>query len=305
MAEWALSDIRTKTRQLSGRLSVSELSNQQVDDEINWYFQFEFPAEVKLNRNYTLHEFNTSAGIQDYAFPANFTNFVPAATIDRRELLFFQNPDKFYKDNPENVSRFSTWTGDGATVAFSNTYANNVPILAGSVIVDDTVEVFTDTDNGDGTGTLTGDKTGTGSINYTTGVLSVTFNTAPVNNQVIQASFIQYRAGFPVSVLMFDNQFRFFPIPDKAYRVRMKAWQLAYVKPVTGANKTTFTLATDKPLQEEWGPAIAFGASRRIASNFGEMDRYSELTALYKEQINYILTRTHIDLESTRTLPMF
>ena len=301
MAEWTLSAIRTKTRQVSGRLSLSEMPNDEVDEYINKYFQFEFPAEVKLNRNYTLHTFNTTANTQDYAFPSAFTNFVPEASIDRRGIVFYQDPDKFYQENPSNVSRFSTWTGDGATTGFSNTYTANIPILPGTVLVDDTVEVFSD----NGAGILTGNLTGTGTVNYTTGLISVTFNTAPTDGQVIQSSFIYYKAGFPTSVLMYDNQFTFFPVPDKAYRFRIKAWSLSYVKPVTGANKQVFTLSGDKPLQEEWGPSIAYGAARRIASDYGEMDRYQELTALYKEQINYILTRTHIDLESSRALPMF
>jgi len=301
MATWTLSEIRNKTRQLSGRLSVTELNNNQLDEYINKYFQYEFPAEVKLNRNYTLHSFNTSANTQDYAFPANFTNFVPEATIDRKELLFYQEPDKFYAENPENIQRFSQWTGDGATVAFSNTFANNVPILAGSVIVDDTVEVFTD----NGSGVLTGSLGGSGTVDYTTGAIAVTFNTAPTNGQVIQASFIQYRAGMPTAVLMFDNQFRFFPIPDRAYRFRIKAWSLSTVNAADGTIGILFSDPGDRPLQDEWGPAIALGAARRIVSDHAEMDRYAELSALYKEQIDYILTRTHIDLGSTRVLPMF
>ena len=301
MATWTLSEIRNKTRQLSGRLSVTELNNNQLDEYINKYFQYEFPAEVKLNRNYTLHSFNTSANTQDYTFPANFTNFVPEATIDRKELLFYQEPDKFYAENPENIQRFSQWTGDGATVAFSNTFANNVPILAGSVIVDDTVEVFTD----NGSGVLTGSLGGSGTVDYTTGAIAVTFNTAPTNGQVIQASFIQYRAGMPTAVLMFDNQFRFFPIPDRAYRFRIKAWSLSTVNAADGTIGILFSDPGDRPLQDEWGPAIALGAARRIVSDHAEMDRYAELSALYKEQIDYILTRTHIDLGSTRVLPMF
>jgi hypothetical protein len=301
MAEWNLAEIRKKVRRVSGRLSVAELSNNQVDDYINKYFQFEFPAEVKLNRNYVTHEFNTMANVEDYAFPSNYTNFVPEATIDRRQILLYQDPDKFNTENPYNISRFSTWTGDGATVGFSSTFSNNVPIQAGSVVVDDTVEVFSD----DGSGTLTGDQGGTGTVNYTTGLISVTFNTAPTSGQVIQPSFTQYIAGTPVSVLMFNNTFKFYPIPDRAYRFRIKAWSLLYVKPASGSNKLAFEFSDDKPLQEEWGPAIAFGAARRIASDFGEMARYAELTTLYKEQIDYILTRTHIDLESTRALPMF
>lgn len=298
---WTLAEIRQKTRQLSGRLSVSELSNSQIDEYINKYFQFEFPAEVKLNRNYVIHEFNTTANTQNYAFPGDYTNFVPEATLDRRSIEFYQDPDAFFRDNPENVARFSTWTGDGSTTTFTNTYSNNAPIIPGTVLVDDTVEVFSD----DGEGVLTGDASGTGTVTYLTASISVTFNTAPTDGQVIQASFIPYKAGFPTSVLMFNNQFKFFTIPDKAYRFRVKAWSLLYVKPSSGANKTSFTTGDDKPLQEEWGPAIAFGAARRISSDFGDMERYGELTMLYKEQIDYILTRTHIDLESSRSLPMF
>lgn len=56
---WQLSDIRRKVRQVSGRLSSNELSTQQVDQYINNYYQYTFPAEVKLDRKYTYYEFNT------------------------------------------------------------------------------------------------------------------------------------------------------------------------------------------------------------------------------------------------------
>lgn len=301
MAEWDLTAVRQKTRQLSGHLSEAELSNDDIDNYINRYLQFEFPAEVKLNRNYSFYEVNTTANTQSIDFSSAYTNFVPEATIDRKEINFYQNPDKFYAQNPEQVSRFSTWTGDGATAVFANTYSNNTPIKSGSVYVDDTVEVFTD----DGLGVLTGDQGGTGTVNYTTGAISVTFNTAPTSGQTIQSSFITMTTGEPTAVLMWDNQFTFYPVPDKAYRFRVKAWSLNIVKPATGSNKQTMTLATDKPLLEEWGLAWSFGASRRIVEDFGETDRYAELTMLYKEQIQYILARTCIDLESTRALPMW
>jgi len=299
---WQLSDIRTNVRQISGRLSTTETSNTQIDDYINKYFQYEFPAAVKLNRNYTQYEFNTLYGQRDYNFSDNYTNFVPDATLDRVAIDIYQNPNQFYAETPESVSRFTTWTGDGATVAFANTYSGNVPICPGSVMVDDTVEVFVD----NGLGVLVSNLGGVGgTVNYATGAVSVTFITAPLLGQSIQTSLIQYEIGTPGAVLMFDNKFTFYPVPDKAYRFRINAWSILIVKPVVGANKTYFTLATDRPLHDEWGPAIALGASRRIAIAFGEMDKYQELTALYKEQISLILTRTCIDLESTRALPLF
>lgn len=301
MATWTLSNIRQKTRQLSGRLSLTEMSNTELDDYINQYLQYEFPAEVKLNRNNTIYEFNTERYVNNYDFSVDYTNFVPEATMDYTPLIFCQNPDEFYALNSITITKIAQWTGDGVTTAFSNTFSDNTPIQAGSVLVDDLTEVFTD----DGEGILSGSLGGTGSVNYVTGAISVNFASAPDSGQEIWASFIQSTVGKPTIVLMFNNKFTFYPLPDMAYRFRIKAWSLFLVKPATGDPTTSFSDPSDRPLLDEWGPSIAFGAARRICSDYGELDRYMELTQLYKEQIRYILTRTHIDLESTRALPMF
>jgi hypothetical protein len=75
-------------------------------------------------------------------------------------------------------------TGTGAlkTFAVALTYK---PMIAGSLSITDTVEIFTD--NGDGT--LTGDAGGTGTINYTTGVGSVTFKSNVGLGQDIEADY--------------------------------------------------------------------------------------------------------------------
>ncbi len=67
-------------------------------------------------------------------------------------------------------------SGNGVTTTFVINIAN-LPISAGSLIVSDGVENFTD--NGDGT--LTGDQGGTAVVNYVTGIATVNFNAAPAN----------------------------------------------------------------------------------------------------------------------------
>jgi hypothetical protein len=67
-------------------------------------------------------------------------------------------------------------TGDGSTAAYTDTL-EGAPLEPGSVVVDDGVEAFAD----DGFGTLTGDGGGSGTINYETGAISVTFDTDVVN----------------------------------------------------------------------------------------------------------------------------
>lgn len=75
-------------------------------------------------------------------------------------------------------------TGDGATTTFSATLKYR-PVKAGSVTVTDGVETFTD--NGDGT--LTGDQGGSGTVNYDTGEISVTFANAPASGAQILADY--------------------------------------------------------------------------------------------------------------------
>jgi len=74
--------------------------------------------------------------------------------------------------------------GNGTLTAFAGNFAN-VPVQPFSVSITDTVEVFTD----DGFGNLSGDLGGSGTLNYSTGAFSVTFTTAPITAQNIEADY--------------------------------------------------------------------------------------------------------------------
>jgi hypothetical protein len=297
MATWNLSQIRQKVRQVTGRLSPSELTNSQVDNYINQYYQFTFPAEVKLERQHTYYEFLTSANQSIYTFDGtNYTNVEPPATLDNLSLNYYQDPARFEAENPYQFSRLTPWTGDGVTVAF-NTTVTGFPILPDSVIITDNIETFEDTNINWTTSNVvvTGDLGGTATINYSTGVINVSFNTAPPDGQLIYLSYIVFAAGRPTAVLFYNNQFKFFTPPDTVYRFKMKAYLV--VSPLVNA--------TDMPVLPQWGPAIAYGASRDIHSDFGEMQQYQEVTQLYNEQIDYVMTRTDQNLLNTRAAPFF
>jgi len=84
---WALSDLIRKVRQVTGRLSSNELSTPKVDEYINNYYQYEFPAEVKLDRQHTFYEFLTVPLQQDYDFPnETFTNVEPFLYLNQRPM---------------------------------------------------------------------------------------------------------------------------------------------------------------------------------------------------------------------------
>lgn len=306
MANWSLSEIRQKVRQVSGRYSPQELSNEQLDEYINKYYQYTFPADTKLERIHTYYEFLTVANQQSYDFPSGYINFEPPASVDRLSVLWYQDPASFYENNIQNVSRQTIGTGDGATTLFTAT-ASSFPILPASAVVTDDTEVFQDT-NTDFTAspvTITGSLGGSATLNYDTGALSVTFNTAPASGQNIYFSYIQFQAGMPTAVLLYNNQFTFYPVPDTAYRIKMKAYANNLVLTSAGATLAEFTNATDTPLLNEWGPCIAYGTARDIHADYGELEAYGQVTALYKEQLAYILRRTHQNLLNTRSQPNF
>lgn len=294
---WTLADIRQKVRQVTGRLTPGELSNDALDDYINKYYTYTFPAELKLDKKHTYYEFLTTPNQAWYNFPnTTFTNVESPATIDNLEMLWYQDPASFYNQNPQQVSRETAWSGNGAITNFTTT-VTGFPILPGSLVITDNTEVFEDTSQTWTTSNvnITGSLGGTSTINYNTGSVSVTFNTAPTNGQSIYLSYILFNPGRPVAVLYYNNQFEFFPPPDTAYRFKVKAYE------IVGA----LVNATDTPELSEWGPCIAYGTCRDIFADYGEMDSYAEVTVLYKEQLAYVLRRTNQNLLNTRSQPNF
>jgi hypothetical protein len=297
MSTWTLAELRAKVRKVTGRLTPGELSNADLDNYINQYYEYTFPAELKLERKHTYYEFLTEANTAFYTIPkALYTNYEPPASIDRLSILWYQDPAPFFENNPQQIQRSTPWTGDGATVTF-NTTITQFPIQPDSLVITDNTETFEDGNTTWTTANVSffGDLGGLAVINYSTGAITVTFATAPANGQLIYLSFIQFKAGRPTAVLMYNNQFQFFPPPDTAYRFRVKAYEMpnAFVNP------------TDRPDLDQWGPCIAYGAARDILSDLGEMDVYAEVNVLYKEQLAYVLRRTNQNLLNTRAAPNF
>lgn len=90
--------------------------------------------------------------------------------------------------NYTTVSGEVLGTGDGATVTFSGTLAfkgSGARRTCFAISVTDGTETFTDDYNG----VLTGSAGGTGTINYATGAISVTFNAAVANSQNVTVDY--------------------------------------------------------------------------------------------------------------------
>jgi|ERR1051325_4698538 hypothetical protein len=294
-------DIKDKVRLITGRLSSDQMSDTELDMRINNYLHYEFPAEFKLETNLVPYSFLTVKGQQNYALPENFTNFVPPFyingldfsyyggtywnsginNINQYGLNYFFNPSVYYQSVGQYFSRNIWRTGDGVTTGFSQA-AQNFGILPESVIITDNVETFTD----NGLGILTGSLGGMGTVNYLDGSINVTFASPPAVGAQIWLTFVQYQSGQPQQILNFNGFFKLYPVPDNVYKVQMVGYQMPAI----------LVDANDTPKLQEWGPCIAYGTARTIFADYGELDRYGEITALYKEQVKYVNRR---DIQNT------
>lgn len=297
MATWTLSDIRSKVRKVTGRFSESQLSNSDLDDYINRFYQYTFPAEVKLEKKLVDYTFVTTENQAYYDMPeATYTNFEPPATCNNLSMNWYQDPTYFKSNNPLQYTFLKPWTGDGTTTSYSYT-VQAFPIYPGTLTVTDNTETFRDTNEtwSETDQSITGSAGGTLTVNYSTGVVTVAFNAAPANGQLIYLNYVLFQPGRPQAILMYDSRFQLYPVPDQAYIISMQSYAVV----------SALTNPTDSPDLPEWGPAIAYGASRDLFADYGETDAYAETTALYREQINYILTRTTQNLSNQRSVPQF
>ncbi len=159
------------------------------------------------------------------------------------------------------ISDEGVGTGDATEVTFSTTLANT-PVVAGTVIVTDATETFTD----GGDGTLTGGAGGSGTINYNTGALSVTFNTAPAAAQDVTAGY-DYFAGASAN---FEGDF---------------ATPTVTIIPTDGSEVPTTSLWINLQFDED---------VEVLEATFDEVDVLAELYAVGVGQ--YMLARTSLEM---------
>lgn len=297
MAKWTLGDIREKVRHITGRFSPDEISNNELDKFINDYYQLTFPQEVRLESKQTFYEFLTQPNQSYYEQPLElYSSFSPKATCNNFPLIWYQDPNIFYQESRFQYIFTKPWVGNGTTTTFS-VQTQGFPIMPATLTISSLNETFEDTNINWTTDniTLIGSQKGAATVNYATGYISVTFYNAPINLEPIHVNYVLFSPRRPLSILCFNNKFQLFPVPDQVYKIRMQASQI--VKPLV--------LSSDTPELNEWGLCIAYGASREIFSSFGEMEAYAEISALYQEQVTYILKRTLMQLMNERSYPLF
>lgn len=306
-----LTNVITYVRRLIKVESTDVVSNPTIIDYINRFYTLDMPARLQLFELKSTYEFETQEGIDRYQFPySNYQMIEPPLTFDGVQGQYFQSRDEFIKLIPEILTNKNIQAGDGtATYAFSLiTPATNLVIQRGfkayaSTTAEQTLPgVFvTATDVGgnslvlqdDGAGNLTGN--GTGTVNYTTGAVSVTFSANIPSTSQVRSQFYQANSGTPRFLLFYNNYITLRPIPMKPYLVKLDA----YLTPAT-------FLDSAEAIPWNWmADYIARGTARRIFSDMGDWEQFNAYEKLFKEQEAQVVRRTNRQNTTQRASTIF
>lgn len=109
-----------------------------------------------------------------------------------------------------------------------------------------------------------------------------------------------YQPSRPTYVLYYNNKLLFRNPPDKAYNVKIAAYNIEIA--------LSLALVEGQPPNlpnAYYARYLAYGASLDIFSDAGEMDRYAECMRVYKKYRGNVLARTWNQLNNQRATPMF
>jgi len=285
---WTRQTIREKFRNLIGAPSTDQMTDVTANAYINDYYVYGMPQELKVQIQNNFLDFKTVVGQQIYPFPSGYFSNSPGAYADGFPLIFYEDPDIFYQDWPQQYSVDSVATGDGSTTNFSST-TQGYPIIPGTYFITDGTQVLQD----DGSGVLSGD--GSGTITYTTGAFSATFTTAPTSSDTIYDKYQAAQENRPQGILWFENEFLLMPVPDQIYQIRLQG----FVIPDELASDS------DAPSQPEWGPLIAYGAALEVFADRGDTENYDRYYPMLKRQENVALSITIQEYTPLQGVPRF
>jgi hypothetical protein len=300
-----LGQIRTKIRRLTRSVSPSQITDAQIDEYINTFVLYDFPANIKLDYLKSSFSFYTVPEIDTYTTDTVY--------VDGNKAFYTQSRDQFYRSYPM-VTPLRNLQRENGTNSYSGflvqppvfpTLFPSTNVLRGTVNLSmvnaiGTGFVVHDTGVSDpitGLGSLvgTGGTGGTGTINYTTSAFTVVFNDIPAANTWVQAEYYNYTPAIPDTVLFYNTEFVLRPVPNGAHKITLDT----FVRP------TELLDSGDVPDLLEWAQYIAFGASKKIYEDRFDWESVASLMAPFKEQEALCLRRTLMQQKDQRAASIF
>lgn len=119
---WTLSEIRAKVRSLTGKPSTSQISDSDIDDKINDFYQNRFPMEAdvdELRGWYTKTLSATDSG--EYDIPVDVLVFEEPIKFSGAEGLLTQDVELFQEKYPIDTGQAYVVNVDGAGLDIGTT----------------------------------------------------------------------------------------------------------------------------------------------------------------------------------------
>lgn len=267
-----------------------------------------------------------------YNFQNNYISIDEPLYIAGYQSLYSQSRQQFFGIYP-NVNNISSigFTGDGATQTFTGVINQNIQqnlinpnlINQASTLIQNEVLFDSIDSNGNGLSlidvpivdTATGNNTVNGNlyvpgsqpaarptvitpantINYVTGVFTITFPIAPGPGIPINSQTIPAVVGLPQSMLYYDNIITLRPVPDQPYQINFEA----YVRP------TALLQTNQSPTLEEWWQYIAYGAAKKIFEDRMDTDSVQQILPEYNKQERLCLRRTIVQNTTQRVATIY
>ena len=311
-----LATIRTKVRRLTGRPSPQQITDTQIDEYVNTFYQYDFPEHLRVFSNTSTFKFMTEANVAEYdlrtiqvPFDGGtetavnvYYNLQPPAYVSGYQCFYSQSREQFLTIYPELGDITSAVTGNGTPGPYNFTLPN-VPILQNSITVGTidntgaTVKVVDSPVN-----RTTGnweisllETAVTGSINYVTGVGTITFsNNIPSGNE-ITIVFTPYAANRPQAVLFYDNVLTLRPVPDKPYPVELNAF----------LTPSALLASGQAPILNQWWQYLAYGAAKKIFEDSQDAEGVDQIMRGFKEQEQLVLNRHVVQQTNQRTATIY
>lgn len=334
MAIATLDAIVTKVRKLTGTGTSLQLTDSQIIDYINSFYLYDFPSQYRSLKLKDKYVFNTQYGIDVYPFDSDHWSTVEMPCYcAKREIKLFNDPWNFYGvwfnwQQTQNLTTTSAAIGAGPYTGTLSSHplirsVNNNPQVtttlnstavfpSGSppsfpqanisrvqnllITVNDTYgSTLNITD--DGAGNLIGD--GSGTINYETGAISVTFSSIPSAGQTINVQYNPTQPNIPLAIMFNQNQFTLRPVPDKGYTIELTGYRLPS-QAMMGSEDPNQPNLAGRPELQEWWETIAFGAAKKIYEDRLDTDGVIMMDKGLAERYSLNETRTYAQMGKNR-----
>jgi hypothetical protein len=294
--------IKAKVRKITGRPSANQLSESGLNDYLNSFLVYDLPLHTRYFYNKQRYSFQMTPDEASYSISDiknEYSNFEPPVYIDGSEISFYQDERSFYARFPKQKTSVTLSSGTAAIGVgpYTGTFSAT-PIEPGTVVIstiDTSGASLVAVD--DGSGGFTGDVSA-GAIDYETGAITaLTFTSAVEVGETIYMSANNYVSGKPLAMLYSNNEFKFWPAPDRAYTVEM----IAYPNPTASEIGSGDVF----PELNQWADTIAFGTALKIFTDNLDLESYGKVQILFDEAKRLAERRTLKQLSTQRVSTIY